>query len=111
MCLWRRLSVGAPSYLVVRLFEKGGAFASSSYTRLRGPPFVSLSVRLASSVKMAIGKSFLDQYSVICVFGSVVGCVVVPLIAQVREIREKERPLNRTSFGESKRERRTFTLC
>ena len=34
--------------------------------------------------EMAIGKSFLDQYSVICVFGSVVGWVVVPLIAQVR---------------------------
>ena len=32
---------------------------------------------------MAVGKSFLDQYSVFCVFGSVVGCVVVPLITQV----------------------------
>jgi len=31
---------------------------------------------------MAVGKSFLDQYSVFCVFGSVVGCVVVPLITQ-----------------------------
>lgn len=29
-----------------------------------------------------MGKSFLDQYSVFCVFGSVVGCVVVPLITQ-----------------------------
>lgn len=32
---------------------------------------------------MAVGKGFLDQYSVFCVFGSVVGCVVVPLITQV----------------------------
>ncbi|KAL5246892.1 hypothetical protein ACHWQZ_G018935 [Mnemiopsis leidyi] len=32
--------------------------------------------------RMAVGKSFLDQYSVFCVFGSVVGCVVVPLITQ-----------------------------
>lgn len=31
---------------------------------------------------MAVGKGFLDQYSVFCVFGSVVGCVVVPLITQ-----------------------------
>ena len=31
----------------------------------------------------AVGRLF-DQYSVICVFGSVVGCVVVPLITQVR---------------------------
>ena len=31
---------------------------------------------------MAVGRIF-EQYSVICVFGSVVGCVVVPLIAQV----------------------------
>ena len=29
------------------------------------------------------GKRFFDQYSVICVFGSVVGCVVVPLLTQV----------------------------
>lgn len=28
------------------------------------------------------GKRFFDQYSVICVFGSVVGCVVVPLLTQ-----------------------------
>lgn len=33
---------------------------------------------------LTVGKRFFDQYSVICVFGSVVGCVVVPLIAQVR---------------------------
>ena len=32
---------------------------------------------------MAVGKGFFDQYSVFCVFGSVVGCVVVPLITQV----------------------------
>lgn len=31
---------------------------------------------------MAIGGGFFDQYSVFCVFGSVVGCVVVPLITQ-----------------------------
>merc|ERR1711973_130646 len=31
---------------------------------------------------MAVGKGFFDQYSVFCVFGSVVGCVVVPLITQ-----------------------------
>ena len=31
---------------------------------------------------MTAGKRFFDQYSVICVFGSVVGCVVVPLITQ-----------------------------
>eukprot|EP00116_Pleurobrachia_bachei_P004099 sb/3464361/ len=31
---------------------------------------------------MAVGKNFLDNYSVFCVFGSVVGCVVVPLITQ-----------------------------
>ncbi|XP_046846815.1 stress response protein NST1-like [Xenia sp. Carnegie-2017] len=31
---------------------------------------------------MAVGKGFLAQYSVFCVFGSVVGCVVVPLITQ-----------------------------
>ncbi|KAL5496235.1 hypothetical protein EMCRGX_G012478 [Ephydatia muelleri] len=31
---------------------------------------------------MPVGKSFFDQYSVICVLGSVVGCVVVPLITQ-----------------------------
>jgi hypothetical protein len=30
-----------------------------------------------------VGKGFFDQYSVFCVFGSVVGCVVVPLITQV----------------------------
>jgi len=34
---------------------------------------------------MALGRSFLDQYSVFCVFGSVVGCVVVPLITQSLE--------------------------
>lgn len=32
---------------------------------------------------MAVGGGFFDQYSVFCVFGSVVGCVVVPLITQV----------------------------
>ena len=32
---------------------------------------------------MAVGRGFFDQYSVFCVFGSVVGCVVVPLITQV----------------------------
>ncbi|XP_027048999.1 nucleolar protein 58-like isoform X1 [Pocillopora damicornis] len=31
---------------------------------------------------MAVGRGFFDQYSVFCVFGSVVGCVVVPLITQ-----------------------------
>lgn len=31
---------------------------------------------------MAVGGGFFDQYSVFCVFGSVVGCVVVPLITQ-----------------------------
>lgn len=34
---------------------------------------------------MAVGRGFFDQYSVFCVFGSVVGCVVVPLITQVTE--------------------------
>lgn len=33
---------------------------------------------------MAVGRGFFDQYSVFCVFGSVVGCVVVPLITQVK---------------------------
>lgn len=32
---------------------------------------------------MAAAKGFFDQYSVLCVFGSVVGCVIVPLITQV----------------------------
>ena len=35
----------------------------------------------------AVGKNFtrmFDQYSVICVFGSVVGCVVMPWITQVK---------------------------
>ncbi|XP_047137041.1 myotubularin-related protein DDB_G0290005 isoform X1 [Hydra vulgaris] len=32
---------------------------------------------------MTVNESFLGQYSVFCVFGSVVGCVIVPLIAQV----------------------------
>ena len=32
---------------------------------------------------MTMNESFFGQYSVFCVFGSVVGCVVVPLIAQV----------------------------
>lgn len=36
------------------------------------------------SANMAVGRGFFDQYSVFCVFGSVVGCVVVPLITQVR---------------------------
>ncbi|RDD42664.1 hypothetical protein TrispH2_004857 [Trichoplax sp. H2] len=31
---------------------------------------------------MPLERSFFDQYSVFCVFGSVFGCVVVPLIAQ-----------------------------
>eukprot|EP00118_Oscarella_pearsei_P028964 m.3367 g.3367 ORF g.3367 m.3367 type:complete len:387 (+) comp9306_c0_seq2:123-1283(+) len=31
---------------------------------------------------MAAARGFFDQYSVFCVFGSVVGCVVVPLITQ-----------------------------
>lgn len=31
----------------------------------------------------AIARSFFDQYSVVCVFGSVMGCVIVPLLAQV----------------------------
>ena len=36
----------------------------------------------------AVGKNFtrmFDQYSVICVFGSVVGCVVMPWITQVKD--------------------------
>lgn len=37
------------------------------------------------SAVMAVGRGFFDQYSVFCVFGSVVGCVVVPLITQVTE--------------------------
>lgn len=32
----------------------------------------------------AIARSFFDQYSVVCVFGSVMGCVIVPLLTQVR---------------------------
>jgi len=36
---------------------------------------------------MAVGRGFFDQYSVFCVFGSVVGCVVVPLITQVLQWR------------------------
>lgn len=36
------------------------------------------------TASMAIGGGFFDQYSVFCVFGSVVGCVVVPLITQVK---------------------------
>ncbi len=36
---------------------------------------------------MAVGRIF-QEYSVICMFGSVVGLVVVPLIAQVRYYRE-----------------------
>ncbi|CAB4034591.1 myb X, partial [Paramuricea clavata] len=39
-------------------------------------------LRLTTFILMAVGKGFLDQYSVFCVFGSVVGCVVVPLITQ-----------------------------
>ena len=35
---------------------------------------------------LPVGKRFFDQYSVICVFGSVVGCVVVPLLTQVRTL-------------------------
>lgn len=35
------------------------------------------------NASMAVGGGFFDQYSVFCVFGSVVGCVVVPLITQV----------------------------
>ena len=35
----------------------------------------------------AVGRLF-DQYSVICVFGSVVGCVVVPLITQVSPVQK-----------------------
>ncbi|XP_062517526.1 uncharacterized protein LOC134192784 [Corticium candelabrum] len=31
---------------------------------------------------MSAAKGFFDQYSVLCVFGSVVGCVIVPLITQ-----------------------------
>ena len=52
--------------------------------------FVYIHISLISGLKfpdyvylMAVGKGFLDQYSVFCVFGSVVGCVVVPLITQV----------------------------
>ena len=39
------------------------------------------------SAIMAVGRGFFDQYSVFCVFGSVVGCVVVPLITQVLQWR------------------------
>jgi len=41
--------------------------------------------RPATMSLLSVGKNFtrmFDQYSVICVFGSVVGCVVVPLITQ-----------------------------
>ena len=44
---------------------------------------VYISSRRTLHLLMAVGKGFLDQYSVFCVFGSVVGCVVVPLITQV----------------------------
>lgn len=37
-----------------------------------------------------MNESFFGQYSVFCVFGSVVGCVVVPLIAQVLQQQSME---------------------
>merc|ERR1711973_779540 len=37
-----------------------------------------------------MNEGFFGQYSVFCVFGSVVGCVVVPLIAQVLQQQSME---------------------
>jgi len=39
---------------------------------------------------MTMNEGFFGQYSVFCVFGSVVGCVVVPLIAQVLQQQSME---------------------
>jgi len=39
---------------------------------------------------MRMNEGFFGQYSVFCVFGSVVGCVVVPLIAQVLQQQSME---------------------
>jgi len=43
--------------------------------------FKPLKKRIKKKTKM--NENFFGKYSVFCVFGSVVGCVVVPLIAQV----------------------------
>ena len=78
---------------VVECFARGLEWWSSvlwSCSRTRRGPITTGSlnnefffVAQPRNANMAVRRGFFDQYSVFCVFGSVVGCVVVPLITQV----------------------------
>lgn len=60
-------------------WRSGDVFLEERELQPRPDPIMSLT---------AVGKNFtrmFDQYSVICVFGSVVGCVVMPWITQVKD--------------------------
>lgn len=59
---------------------------------------------------MAVGRGFFDQYSVFCVFGSVVGCVVVPLITQVKYGNRRLCSITLSSIPSSQLESKTLII-